>query len=228
MKLAATALLLCPPKTASRTLDQVVLSEPVPAPLADLHPDTLRHLPLFRVPSELRKGRVPYVVTRDPKRWYESWWAHMRRQPNFDWNHLWPDHHGNSALPFRQALYDYTVGALERDPAGGEGHPFQHLAEQRRLGVGWWGYQMLLASSDREQVRRNPRVRWLRQDDPGLPLLQQVERAGFTLSGERVHVGVGDYERPAWDDEMLGWVRQVDGPVLDWMTFADGVERPVL
>jgi len=204
-------LLLLPPKTASRWCQRSVVGEVAPYRSSDL----ARHAALHQVPPAFREGREVVVATRDPFRWYESWWAHMRRQ-RFAWNDQW----GHDPVPeFREALRDYTLGWRDRRAgvevglAGGDGAEsgaVDHLSNSARLRCGWWSYLMRWTAGD-PWSEWNASARWV---FVGPNLERDLVAAGFEVRATS-EVGVGSYERPEWDDEMRSWVEEADGPTLE-------------
>lgn len=210
MRATPDRLLLLPPKTASRWCQRSVVGEVVPFRSAD----RARHAALHQIPSEWREGRQVVVATRDPHRWYESWWAHMRRQ-RFAWSAQW----GHDPVPdFRTALRDYTHGwedrraSVEVDLAGGDGVEsglVDHLANCAELRCGWWSYLMRWTAGDPWSVW-NDSAWWV---FVGPSLGRDLVAAGFDVRST-AHVGAGSYVRPEWDDEMRQWVDEADGPTL--------------
>lgn len=213
MRATSNRLLLLPPKTASRWCQRSVAGEVAPLRSVDLR----RHAALHQIPPEYREGREVVVVTRDPHRWYESWWAHMRRQ-RFDWSKQW----GHEPVPeFREALRDYCFGWRERRAGvsvdlagaeglgGGDGGVADHLANQAVLRCGWWSYMMRWTAGE-NWSRWNQSARWV---FVGPDLDADLRAAGFKVSAT-APVGAGSYERPEWDDEMRSWVAEADGETL--------------
>lgn len=213
MRATPDLLLLLPPKTASRWCQRSVAGAVAPLRSVDLR----RHAALHQVPREYRDGRSVVVVTRDPHRWYESWWAHMRRQ-RFAWSAQW----GHDPVPgFREALYDYCFGWRERSSGcpvslaggegegGGDGGEVNHLRNQTQLGCGWWSYLMRWTAGE-HWSRWNEDARWV---FVGPSLAEDLRTAGFSVEAT-AEVGAGHYARPEWDDEMRSWVAEADGPTL--------------
>ena len=205
-------LLLLPPKTSSRWCEQHVVGHR----LRDGSEDHRRHAALHQLPGEVAAGREVYCLTRDPFRWYESWWAHMRRQ-SFAWSRQW----GHEPVPaFREALHDYCFAWKRREYSaphglagsmGSTAGSVDHMDRQARLGVGWWSYMMWwTVEKPTEPLAWNRDARWV---FTGAGLQTALGEAGFESRAGHP-VGVGHYERPTWDAEMVSWVVDADWSVL--------------
>ena len=177
MRYTDDRLLLMPPKTASRWCQESVAGH-----VANIGgPDAVRHAALHQLPPEVRDGREVYCLTRDPFRWYESWWAHMKRQ-KFAWSRQW----GHDPVPsFRDALRDYCFGWQQRvdgsplvSDAGAPGNASgstDHIANQATLGCGWWSYLMRWTVG-RTWDTWNNEARWVFTGDS---LAGNLSAAGF-------------------------------------------------
>lgn len=197
-------ILLCPPKTASRYCDQRVRGQTLP-----IQVDAARHAALHELPARVRRGRAVYAITRDPKSWYVSWWAHMQRQPDFYWRDLWGLR--GRQVDFETALHAYMD--LDRPCAGSPGPEVLLLREeQRRFRVGWFTVKMLWTVSKRVPLEPNPDVRWIRMDGER-SLDSLLIEAGFTLHNDRDPVGAGRYQPVRWTAEMVALVEEYDGPM---------------
>ena len=145
MRYTPDQMVLMPPKCASRFCEKYLVAEPltqsdVPALASDKGHwinDWLRHIPLRHIPDSIKKGKTAIILSRDPYRWYESWWKHMSRQ-DFVWNAYWGHcgviqqvnrydpsqvserhnrmsygnelHVPSNVPPFKEALKDYIFG----------------------------------------------------------------------------------------------------------------------
>jgi hypothetical protein len=207
MRFTENLILLNPPKTGSRFCQAYVKGGVWHSGCTDRD----RHAALHELPAEIVKNRTVYCMTRNPFRWYESWYAHMRRAPGMPWNHMW-GHVGE--VPFKDALYDYCYGWKKADNAP-TAYRINHLANQATLKCGWWSYQMRWTAC-RPWNKWNTRAKWIWLD---VNLVQSLRDAGFEAQvGSDVRSGAADYKRPVWDEEMCGWVEDMDVPTLELMT----------
>jgi|TARA_R110000824_G_scaffold79822_2_gene201065 hypothetical protein len=258
MRYTATKMLLLPPKCASRFCDRYVLADQllpgqVPAllglfenyphndPRRVVGADWCRHIPLRHIPDSIKNGRTPVIMSRDPYRWYESWWKHMSKQ-DFVWNAYW-GHCGQiqqvdlrtlggvgmdlkiprDVPPFKVALKDYIFGHTSQQNiqmaqrVNGRNAIVwgdNHLAMQAHERVGWWSHWMHYMAS-KEQGSWNMDARFILPDGD---IEGALKGSGFAVSGgtkERVGADINHLRGPEWDDEMRSWVEAADGPTLN-------------
>jgi hypothetical protein len=250
-------MLLMPPKCASRFCDRYVLAdlllvEQVPAAVAAVQhinegdprrtvaADWCRHIPLRHIPDSIQGGKTPIVMSREPCKWYESWWKHMSKQ-DFVWNAYW-GHCGTiqqvdlrqmggvgmdlkvpSNVPnFKTALKDYIYGwtnprnlqmAERVNGCNAIVWGDDHLGMQAQESVGWWSHWMHYMAS-KEQGLWNMDARFILPDGD---IEGALKGSGFAVSGEpkeRVGADTDHLRGPEWDDEMRSWVEAADGPTL--------------
>ncbi len=233
MRYTKESLLLLPPKCGSRYCENFIHGENVSGESMGVSDDWARHTPLKSVPESIKNGRSVFVMTRDPYAWYESWWRHMAAQDfayNAYWGHAIPSVRSDGSIffprnvpDFKTCLKDYLFGHSIRknqrmsskivkadlSMIWGE----DHLLNQNKMDCGWWSYWMRYFSCDSLEWNTESRFIFLNESTDASLLA-----SGFELSDDRKVVG----ERPLnerapirWDQEMISWIKQADGPTLE-------------
>lgn len=249
MILHGNKLLILPPKTGSRTIADVLLKDH--SYHARHEPLCSYHLSLRIQHAKKQHGNLKfYCMIRHPRQWYESIYYHRTRQA-FPINHVL-QHHQESVTPFKEALHDYIHAPFNDEILERYKEDLRQKQYVRKK-LNPMQSKLVYVSEHTALLHPPPYIfllqrewnvgeytAWIKSsivDDLDFPMWNEdvkfiligdynaLEKEGFPIDKqeEDIHIGKGNYKRPDWDDEMMGWLETYDLPI--WKKISDQLIR---